>query len=214
MKQELKEKMLREAVLVKVNSYSPYSKFRVAAIAIMKDGTEFKGVNVENAAYGSSICSERSAILSAISNGYTENCENVFSQKLDYLVSVDSSWDSNYDYKSNDSKMKLSDFYKELSLKYSNILDIKYDRSETGRLNYIYVNDVKFKGTKFRNLLSLRSTDIEITHDDEFVYIKTKGYGHGVGMSQYGANYMSLNGYNYKDILKYYYTGVDIVNKI
>lgn len=52
------------------NSYSPYSHFRVASIAIMKDGKEFNGVNVENAAYGSSICAERSAILSAISNGY------------------------------------------------------------------------------------------------------------------------------------------------
>ena len=52
------------------NSYSPYSHFRVATILIMKDGSEIPGVNVENAAYGSSICSERSAILSAISIGY------------------------------------------------------------------------------------------------------------------------------------------------
>lgn len=52
------------------NSYSPYSKFRVATIVVMKDGTEIEGVNVENAAYGSSICSERSAIVSAISKGY------------------------------------------------------------------------------------------------------------------------------------------------
>ena len=52
------------------NSYSPYSRFRVATIVVMKDGKEFVGVNVENAAYGSCICSERSAILSAISNGY------------------------------------------------------------------------------------------------------------------------------------------------
>lgn len=52
------------------NSYSPYSKFRVAAIVVMKDGREFVGVNVENASYGASICAERSAILSAISNGY------------------------------------------------------------------------------------------------------------------------------------------------
>lgn len=52
------------------NSYSPYSKFRVAAIAVMKDGKEFGGVNVENASYGASICAERSAILSAISAGY------------------------------------------------------------------------------------------------------------------------------------------------
>lgn len=52
------------------NSYSPYSKFRVASIVVMKDGKEFCGVNVENASYGASICAERSAILSAISNGY------------------------------------------------------------------------------------------------------------------------------------------------
>jgi cytidine deaminase, homotetrameric len=52
------------------NSYSPYSNYKVAAIVVMKDGTEFKGVNVENASYGASICAERSAILGAISNGY------------------------------------------------------------------------------------------------------------------------------------------------
>lgn len=62
----MREKLLK----LLENSYSPYSKFRVAAIVVMKDGTEFNGVNVENASYGASICAERSAILSAISNGY------------------------------------------------------------------------------------------------------------------------------------------------
>ena len=52
------------------NSYSPYSNFKVAAIAVMKDGKEFYGTNVENASYGAAICAERSAIVSAISNGY------------------------------------------------------------------------------------------------------------------------------------------------
>lgn len=52
------------------NSYSPYSKFRVSAIVVMKDGKEFYGTNVENASYGAAICAERSAIVSAISNGY------------------------------------------------------------------------------------------------------------------------------------------------
>ena len=52
------------------NSYSPYSCFRVSAIVVMKDGKEFSGVNVENASYGAAICAERSAIVSAISNGY------------------------------------------------------------------------------------------------------------------------------------------------
>jgi cytidine deaminase len=55
------------------NSYSPYSNFKVAAIAVMKDGKEFPGVNVENASYGATVCAERSAILSAISNGYKKN---------------------------------------------------------------------------------------------------------------------------------------------
>ena len=62
----MKEKLIK----LLDNSYSPYSHFRVAAILVCKDGKEFKGVNVENAAYGPSICAERSAILSAISNGY------------------------------------------------------------------------------------------------------------------------------------------------
>lgn len=52
------------------NSYSPYSKFRVSSIAVMKDGKEFNGVNVENASYGAAICAERTAILSAITAGY------------------------------------------------------------------------------------------------------------------------------------------------
>lgn len=62
----MKEKLLE---LLK-DSYSPYSKFRVAAIVVMKDGREFKGVNVENASYGLCNCAERSAIFSAVSNGY------------------------------------------------------------------------------------------------------------------------------------------------
>lgn len=52
------------------NSYAPYSNFSVAAIVLMKDGTYFKGVNVENASYGASICAERVAICQAVSAGY------------------------------------------------------------------------------------------------------------------------------------------------
>lgn len=62
----MKEKLLN----LSNNSYSPYSNYRVATILVMNDGKEICGVNVENAAYGSSICSERSAIVSAISMGY------------------------------------------------------------------------------------------------------------------------------------------------
>lgn len=55
------------------SSYNPYSHFRVASIVVMKDGREFRGVNVENASYGATICAERSAIVSAISAGYKKH---------------------------------------------------------------------------------------------------------------------------------------------
>ncbi len=62
---------MKEKLLDLLNSsYSPYSHFKVASIVVMKDGREFKGVNVENASYGATICAERTAINSAISNGY------------------------------------------------------------------------------------------------------------------------------------------------
>ncbi len=62
--------MKEELIQLLEHSYSPYSHFRVAAVAVMKDGTHFHGVNVENASYGATICAERSAILGAISAGY------------------------------------------------------------------------------------------------------------------------------------------------
>ena len=66
----LQDNMKEKLIKLLENSYSPYSNFRVASIVVMKDGAEFCGVNVENASYDATICAERSAILSAISNGY------------------------------------------------------------------------------------------------------------------------------------------------
>ena len=146
----------------------------------------------------------------SISNGYTENCENVFSQKLDYLKSVDSSWDKDYLYKEKTIKIDENVFLKKLGISSNKVSSIKIDRSSTGRINKIIINNKSFKGTTFRKLLSLRSTDVEIKVDNGKVIINTKGYGHGVGMSQYGANSMAKKGYKYDEILKYYYTGVEI----
>ena len=91
--------------------------------------------------------------------------------------------------------MKVSDFLKKLNINDNKINNIKIDRSNTNRINNIKINNKNYKGTKFRSLLNLKSTDIEIKYDNDYVYIHTVGYGHGVGMSQYGANYMAQDGY-------------------
>ena len=62
--------MLEKLKELHKNSYSPYSNYQVSAIAVMNDGKEFSGVNVENASFGATICAERNACFSAITAGY------------------------------------------------------------------------------------------------------------------------------------------------
>lgn len=151
------------------------------------------------------------AFYFSISNGYTENVENVFSQKLNYLVSVNSEWDKEYNYKENTKKLTYKEFNNALNITSISAKDIKIDRTNTNRVERITIKDKVYKGTEFRKIFNLKSTDFYITLSDN-VEIYTKGYGHGVGMSEYGANVMAKNGYNYDEILKYYYSGIKIVN--
>lgn len=65
--------MEKELLKLLNNAYAPYSKYKVAAIVEIKDGTTFKGVNVENASYGATICAERNAINNSIAHGYGPN---------------------------------------------------------------------------------------------------------------------------------------------
>ena len=83
-------------------------------------------------------------------------------------------------------------------------------KTQTGRIKKIRINGVEFSSSTVSSKLSLKSTFFEIIKDGSKVIIKNKGYGHGVGMSQYGAQGMAQAGYNYQDILKHYYTGIEI----
>ena len=83
-------------------------------------------------------------------------------------------------------------------------------KDKSNRISSITINNKVFKGTELRQLLSLRSTDITIKQNNNIITITTNGYGHGVGMSQYGANYLAKQGYTYKEILNYYYQDIKI----
>ncbi len=146
------------------------------------------------------------------SNGHTENSEEVFTKALPYLKSVDSSFDEEVSpvFKK-EVEMSLSDFYTKLSLPYSKKLEYKVlERTQAGSVKKIKINGKEYKGTEVRKLLGIRSTYFELLVNGTNVSIKTTGYGHGVGMSQYGALALSNKGYTYDKILKYYYQGVEI----
>ena len=146
------------------------------------------------------------------SNGYTEDSQVVFSEKVPYLQSVESEWDSdvnsNFNYSTT---MRLTYFYKSLGLDYKNSLSVVIlERSSSNRIVKIKINGVLFKGTDIYNKLKIRSTDFSLVQDKDNVIIKTRGYGHGVGMSQYGAYGMATRGYDYKEILTHYYKGTKL----
>lgn len=180
-----------------------YSKYRSK---IEKAVNETKG---EYMTYNGEIIK---AFYFSTSNGKTENVQNVFGEKLDYLVSVDSNYDKNTTQFNKTIEITKSDFLKKLNLSESKEIKItNITKNETNRIDEITINDHKFKGTEIRALLNLRSTDFEITINEDKIKITTKGYGHGVGMSQYGANELAKIGYNYEEILKHYYTGIELI---
>lgn len=147
----------------------------------------------------------------AMSNGYTENAKLVFNEDRDYLQSVSSIYD-NESLKNFIVKKELSkeEVCKSLNIECNNLNISNIIRSDTGRVNNIRIGDKDFKGTEIRKLLKLRSTDFTIEEESDKWIITTKGYGHGVGMSQYGANGMAKEGKTFEEILEYYYKNIEI----
>lgn len=153
------------------------------------------------------------ALYFSMSNGKTELPTYVWSTNYPYLQVVSSSWDENI----SAAKYTVTMTYAKLSSKLGVTVDenseIKVLSKTAGdRINEISIAGKTFTGVKVRSLLGLRSADFEITKTSSGVSITTKGFGHGVGMSQYGANGAAKAGYTYKQILNHYYSGASLVN--
>lgn len=141
------------------------------------------------------------------SNGYTEDSVTVF--KEGNITSVSSPWDKE------NKKYEVTNYFEKKDL--INVLGsfsvIKITkRNSTNHVEEVTVDDRKYSGIKFRKLLNLRSTDFEINNINDTYEIKTRGYGHGVGMSQFGANMLAKQSKNYMEILKYYYGDIELKN--
>lgn len=165
------------------------------------------------------------ALYFSSSAGPTENAEDVFSNACPYLVSVSSDDEPNATHKKEVVKMSLSDFADTLEsafpeLRFGKITSksIKLlSRTAGGRVNKIRIGSksVTLTGADLRRAFNLYSTRFDISfakNSDSAadIIITTSGSGHGVGMSQYGANGLAKKGYDYEAILKHYYQGVTI----
>lgn len=151
------------------------------------------------------------ALYHSTNNGKTESSLDVFGNYYPYLVSVSSEYDKNASSYLRTINMPLDTISNKLGLSLNNdsvISIISY--TDGGNIKEININGNNFSGKKVRELLGLRSADFDISISDNNANITTRGYGHGVGMSQYGANGMANAGYSYKDILSHYYPGTTL----
>lgn len=156
-----------------------------------------------------------SAVFHSTSSGKTESSKDVWGGDRPYLVSVESPGDELSPKYKSEKEMSLDEFKK---IAKDNIEGVNFEkgivgniaRSEAGGILTVEIGGVAVKGTVFRKIYDLRSTNAVINIDGKRVKFDVTGFGHGVGMSQYGANYLAQQGKDYKEILKTYYKGVEI----
>ena len=151
------------------------------------------------------------ALYFSTSNGKTEDPKYVWGNEYAYLKPVDSSVDKNVSSYKYTKTFTLSDFCSKLGVNITNNSEINIiSRTSGDRVNEINIGGKTFTGVKVRTLLALRSADFVIDISGSNVTITTYGFGHGCGMSQYGANQLAKSGYSYSQIIHHYYTGVQI----
>lgn len=155
------------------------------------------------------------------SGGVTEDIEDVWNNvgKVPYLRSVYSPYEEDYSqyekinvFSWDEIKRRTEKRYPEAGLGNDPAQDMEImSYSASGRIDSIRLGSVIITGTEFRELLGLPSTNLEISFiDGNQVEILSRGFGHGVGMSQCGADALGSKGYDYEEILKFYYTGVTV----
>lgn len=149
----------------------------------------------------------------SMSSGKTESAENAWGTAIDYLVPVDSSYDTSAPKYLEEVRFEKEQLRQILVEKFSGItlgedfttwININ-SVSDSGTVLSAMVGDFKVSGNDIREALGLRSACFDVSYDGETAVIQTKGFGHGVGMSQYGANAMASDGKNWREILEHYY---------
>jgi stage II sporulation protein D len=154
------------------------------------------------------------ATFFSTSNGFTENSEDYWSNNIPYLRSVQSPWDTSSPKYTEQKIISVSEFERKLGVKLTDRSEVGKitQKTEGNRVGKVEIGGKVLSGRDVRDMLGLNSSDFKWYAKGDNIVIETKGYGHGVGMSQYGANGMAAEGKNYKDIVQHYYQGVEIAS--
>lgn len=181
---------------------------------------------LENAVYGTRdevLVYHRDLILPVFFNtgsGFTRNASEAWNIDIPYLISVPSKQDvtsTNYltieEYEVKDLIALLKEKYPELTVSENSFFEdiVIQSRDSAGYVTWMDLGNQTVSGEEFAKVLGLKSNHFYMEDYEGMVRIICNGSGHGIGLSQYGANAMAEDGYSYSDILKHYYTGVDLV---
>lgn len=150
------------------------------------------------------------AVYHASSGGFTEDAINVWNGGKDYLVTVNSPDEEKImkDFKT-EQIIDKKEFLTKLNL--TKLKKIKIlSRTEGNRVKEITINDKTFTGNEIRKIFNLRSSNFEVFCKNDDIIFEVKGYGHGVGLSQWGAQAMALQGKTAEEIIEYYYKGTEV----
>lgn len=158
------------------------------------------------------------ALFHSSSGGMTENCEDVFAASVPYLVSVESPYEDNATHQNEKTSFSIDEFTSKLKNAYPDTYfgpvtseNIKIlSRSSGDRVEKMQIGVASLTGRQVREALGLASANFKTDIDGDTVTFTSIGSGHGVGMSQYGADGMAKEGYDYKKILSHYYSGTEI----
>lgn len=154
------------------------------------------------------------ALFFSMSNGRTENSEDVFGGRYSYLRSVESPWElglARFEVQEEFTLEQLRHYLDDPQLTETGITIL--NRSQGGNVLEVQIGQNVISGRDFRRKLNLRSADFSVQPANNIVVITTRGHGHGVGMSQYGANELAKQGKSFSDILHFYYQGIEIAEK-
>ncbi len=161
------------------------------------------------------------AFFHSNSGGKTEEVSNVWGgENLPYLQSVETSGEEAYSQYASEVVLGKSDFEDKIKQKYPDFV-IDYNNTECieiieytqgNRVKTIKIGNLELSGVEVRSLIGLRSANFVVEISDDNIKFSVKGYGHGVGMSQTGADSMAKQGSNYEEIIQHYYTGVEVTN--